>query len=104
MNEQEQLQLQLKTYGERLAMLLEVADIPEEEKESWLALSREMTLEQFDKLADYLQQKVPQHMQDELRDFLADVAKAENEHRARVNEASDKAMEELDALEKELGL
>lgn len=104
MNEQEQLQQQLKAYGARLAMLLEVADIPDEEKDSWLALTEEMTLEQFDKLVNYLQKKVPQNIQDELRDFLAEVAKAESAHRSRVNQASDQAMDELDALERDLGL
>lgn len=104
MNEKEQLQEQFKTFGAQLGMLLELADIPQEEKDSWVAIAEEMNAAQFDKLAKYLTSVVPEHHKKELRDFMDGVARAEFDHEKRVEKAGDAALEELAALEKDLNL
>ena len=46
---------QLKNIGERLALLLASANVPDEVKEAWAALIPDMSLEQIDRLAKALE-------------------------------------------------
>ena len=58
-NDKKQLEEEMKVIGQRLALLLEVADIPEDQKAAWEMLLPEMSVEQIFKLIEYLELKVP---------------------------------------------
>lgn len=56
---QDHLDQSFEDVGKRLAVLLAVADISDEEKEAWTALVPSMSLEQLDRFARALEANIP---------------------------------------------
>lgn len=96
------LQDQVKAAGARMAMLLQAADIPQEEKDSWAAVIPEMTLAQAEQLVPYLISKIPEEIRAAVETVFEGIQQAEDEHQQRVGQADVNAEDGLAEIENEL--
>ncbi|MDP2812074.1 MAG: hypothetical protein Q8O32_00050 [bacterium] len=78
---QQELEGLAKAKGQRLAFLLSAANIDDEQKEAWLTLLPEMSLEQLEKLVDVLEaQYMNQQSKNIDEDFKKDLTNIKNEY------------------------
>ena len=78
---QQELEELAKAKGQRLAFLLSAANIDDEQKEAWLTLLPEMSLEQLEKLVDVLEaQYLNQQTKDIDKEFAKDLTNIKNEY------------------------
>ena len=78
---QQELEELAKAKGQRLAFLLSAANIDDEQKEAWLTLLPEMSLEQLEKLLDVLEaQYLNQQTKDIDKEFAKDLTNIKNEY------------------------
>lgn len=90
---------QLKQIGQRLALLLASANLPDDVKDAWAALIPEMSLEQIDRLAKALEGYLNPDEQAQLA-ALAEQAKQANEKFAQEKQQAEvQAQRELDEIE-----
>lgn len=97
---EENFEQEFKDLGRRLGLLLSAADLPQEVKEAWAVLIPEMTLEQIDKLMVILERYVTSGIAKEFDSFKKDLLKIQQAHEEKVQQSNDKAMSQLDDLEK----
>lgn len=98
----EQLTNQMKALGQRLAVLLAVADIPDDQKQAWATIIPEMSFEQLDKLAKILSAKLPDEATEEFDEFMVQLKGVQKEHEAEVSEVESQALSELQGIEDEI--
>lgn len=88
--------------GKRLALLLVASDMPDEAKESWIALIPEMSMEQLDRFAKILEANIAGAQGPEL-EALGDALRTAREHQEQEKaKAVEKAEQSLDEIEKML--
>lgn len=88
--------------GARLAMLLEVANIPEDQKEAWATLIPEMTLAQIDQLTEYLSLTIPDQSKEDMSALIEKLKSIQVEHDSAVTEQQEKTLNALDQIEAEI--
>lgn len=98
-NHPQDVEQQLQHVGERLALLLASANLPDEMKDAWAALIPEMSLEQLDRLANLLSQSLGDAADTEFQAFVAALKQAKEEQNMLAKKAEEKAMNDLDEIE-----
>ncbi len=86
----------MQSMGERLALLLAAADLPDEVKEGLIALVPEMNPEQLKKLMTGLESKISSGDDIELARLQKSVERVNIEHDAAVKASQEKASKALD--------
>ena len=92
----------MKALGARLAVLLTVADIPDDQKQAWAAIIPEMSFEQLDKLAAILAAKLPDEATEEFEAFQIQLQELQKGHEAEVAEVESGALNDLQSIEDEI--
>ncbi len=64
---------EIKALGERLALLLAAAPLPDDVKEAWATLIPEMSIEQIDRLVGIIEKETAGALAEELSDVRADI-------------------------------
>ena len=97
---QENIEEELKNVGERLALLLAAANMPDDVKQAWAALVPKMSLEQIDRFAKALEQQMVSQGSEEITQ-LADSIEAIKRKRAEAQKVSnDQAQAALNEIER----
>ncbi|NQV88871.1 MAG: hypothetical protein HQ488_00920 [Parcubacteria group bacterium] len=99
MSEQDQDQVFMRAMGERLALLLAAADIPDEVKESFVAMVPDMTPDQIAKLMQGLEARVGSGENEEVAQLKQAVEKVQEQHEAAVKASEDKAIGAMQKIE-----
>lgn len=99
MSEQEQDEAFMRAMGERLALLLAAADLPDEVREAFAAMIPDMTPDQIAKLMQGLEARVSGGEDEELAKLQKSVAKVQEQHDASVKASEEKAMGALQHIE-----
>lgn len=95
----QQLENETKQLGEYLFMLLETADIKEEDKAAFVAMLPHLSPEEIDKLIKTLEQQVPDGGK-ELPELEKKINQLNAEYEKKEQEILNSTMKELDDLEK----
>lgn len=98
----DQLTEAAKLYGQQLGALIAMADIPEEQKEAWMALLPEMSFEQIERLHTALEKRVSVQAGEEFGPLLQQMQKIKQEYEAKVAAIQGEAVSALDDLDNEL--
>jgi hypothetical protein len=88
--------------GRRLGLLLATAQLPDEQKEAWVALIPSMTPQQMADLAEALEGLVPDAEEQGFAELANQLKAGETRFAARVATATADAKTALDAVESEL--
>lgn len=88
--------------GQRLALLLVAADLPDDVKEAVASLVPEMNLAQMDKLAGILERSVADGSRAELDAFRVSLEKIKRTFDAQEQTAKQKAEEGLEAIKNQI--
>lgn len=102
MPSQEDLEKEAKAVGERLAMLLVAADLPDDVKAGFAAMVPEMSPEQLDRLMKILEANVHDTTVVQEEELGKAVAHAQATYESERQAAEKKAMAELDEIEQVL--
>ena len=98
-SEQKKLEELAKDKGQRLAFFLSQSKMPQEQKEAWLALLPEMSLEQVEELLDILE---AQHLNQETDqvddDFKENITAIEDEYQQKQADLDKDAIEKMKKL------
>ncbi|HBO99717.1 MAG: hypothetical protein UU48_C0010G0021 [Candidatus Uhrbacteria bacterium GW2011_GWF2_41_16] len=98
----EEVERDLRQFGERLAFLLAAADIPSDVKDAWVTLVPKMTLEQIDRLSGILERYVKGAVATDVRSFREEIEKLKEKQRTSLAAAAQTALDEMDAVEKQI--
>jgi hypothetical protein len=90
---------EFKQVGQRLALLLASANLPDEVKDAWAALIPEMSLEQIDRLAKALEGYLSADEQTELFALAEKAKQAQTVFEQQKKQAEEQALKELDEIE-----
>ena len=101
MTEQEMLDF-MRDYGERLARMLTIANIPDEQKQAWLVLVEEMDLNQLDRLSAILQRYMDVQAQEELGDLRQQLIAVRDEYDKKLSENAANTNAALDDIMKQV--
>lgn len=101
MNPQD-IEQEAKQLGERLALLLAAADMPDDVKAGFVAMMPEMTPEQLDRLMKVLEANVHDTAMGQNKELGETIKKAQAEYEASQAAAQAKAMSALDEIEASL--
>jgi hypothetical protein len=99
MSEQDQDQAFMRAMGERLALLLAAADIPDEVKESFVTMIPDMTPDQIAKLMQGLEARVGSGEKEEVAQLKQAVEKVQEQHEAAVKASENKALGAMKKIE-----
>lgn len=101
MNPQD-IEQEAKQLGERLALLLAAADMPDEVKAGFVAMMPEMTPEQLDRLMKVLEANVHDTAVGQNKELGEAIKKAQADYEAAQTASEQKAMSALDEIEASL--
>lgn len=101
-DDQENAKMQLEALGAQFAILLELADIPDDQKEAWLAILPDMSFEQIDKLMKYLVANVPEEAIEEFKVLEEKFEGIQQEYEHEVKSAQSDALDQLEVLSKKI--
>lgn len=101
-NELAQTEADVLALGRRLGLLLEAADMPDEQKAAWASLVTEMDAKQMSDLADALARRIPDAEEQSFAALTAQLESARARYEGRVAEATATAQQELSDVENEL--
>ena len=93
---------EMQASGTRIAMLLQVADLPDDQKESWAVLIPEMSLQQLQRMEQYLASRIPKHEVEAAKKFMHDIEEIEKEHQKTVEKINANLEKEISSIEAEL--
>jgi len=93
---------QIKELGSKLALMLNAANMPEEEKEAWAALVPEMSIEQIQKLMMVLEANLAEQGFKEMQPVLEEMKEVQAAYDSEVAAADEVAMQKIQALEDQL--
>ena len=99
MNPQPDIEHEAKQIGERLALLLAAADMPDDVKAGFVAMMPKMTPEQLDRLMNILEANVHDTAVGENKELGEAIQKAQAEYEAAQAAAQQKALSALDDIE-----
>ncbi|TAL49975.1 hypothetical protein EPN81_04195 [Patescibacteria group bacterium] len=99
MSSQEEFEKSAKAIGERLALLLVAADLPEDVKTGFAAMIPEMTPEQLDRLMAILEANISDTSAKQEAELHNAVQNAQAVYESQRQVAEEKAMAELDEIE-----
>jgi hypothetical protein len=99
MPQQEELEQLAHAIGERLALLLAAANLPDDVKAGFAAMIPEMNPEQLDRLIKILEANVDDSAAEEAAGLVSAVKDAQSQYEQKRKEAEKKAMAELDEIE-----
>ena len=102
MNPQPDIEQEAKQLGERFALLLAAAEMPDEMKAGFVAMMPEMTPEQLDRLMKVLEANVHDTAVGQNKELGEAIQKAQGEYDAAQAAAQQKAMSALDDIEASL--
>jgi hypothetical protein len=103
MNKEETQQLgQAEQFGKRIAMLLAVSDMPDDQKAAWAAIIPKMTFEQIDEFTDALSVKQLGPAAAELADLKKELEAIKTKRNVKVSDAVQKAEDDVAALMAEI--
>ena len=85
--------------GQRLALLLANANLPEDVKTAWASLIPEMSLEQLDRLAAILADSLTNASENEFKEFVSAIEQAKATQAQQLKLAENKALKELEEIE-----
>ncbi|MDD5749311.1 MAG: hypothetical protein PHO91_00790 [Patescibacteria group bacterium] len=98
-SEQKKLEELAKDKGQKLAFFLSQSKMPQEQKEAWLALLPEMSLEQVEELLDILE---AQHLSQETgqtdSDFKKNLTAIESEYQEKQADLDNDTIEKMKKL------
>ncbi len=97
-----QIEEDLKNVGERLALLLASADMPDDVKDAWAALIPEMSLEQIDRFAKALESNIAVQGSEEMKQFAGSIETIKQKSAEAQKASQDKAMASFDEIEQAL--
>lgn len=98
MDQQEELERDARRLGEYLALLLEVADIPEQDKIAFAAMLPHLNPEQIDQLIKTLEQNVKDNTQD-IPGLKEKIEEINNRYAAQEQKIIDDTMKSLEDVE-----
>lgn len=99
MTQQEDFEKEARAIGERLAMLLVAADLPDDVKAGFAAMIPEMTPEQMDRLMKILETNVADTAVAQEAELGRAVQNAQSQYESQRQAAKKKTMAELDEIE-----
>lgn len=99
MTSQDDFEKEAKAVGERLALLLVAADLPDDVKAGFAAMIPEMTPEQMDRLMKILEANVTDTAAAQEAELGKAVQAAQSTYESQRQAAENKAMAELDEIE-----
>ncbi|MBI5794300.1 hypothetical protein HZA87_04460 [Candidatus Uhrbacteria bacterium] len=99
MNQPIDIEQEAKKLGERFALLLAAADMPEDVKAGFIAMMPEMTPEQLDRLMKVLEANVHDTAVGQNKELGEAIQKADRDYQAAQAAAEEKAMSVLDDIE-----
>ncbi len=99
MPSQEEFEKEARAVGERLAMLLVAADLPDDTKAGFAAMIPEMTPEQLDRLIKILEANVSDTAAAQEAELGKAIQGAQAQYESSRQAAEQKAMAELDEIE-----
>ena len=103
MTQQDDLEKQAKQLGERIGFLLATSTLPDDAKEALLVLLPDMTPEQTDSMIKMLEKNIAGAAEIEAQEFIENLKKIDEQHEQKRKAAEEKAMSELEEIEKLLG-
>ena len=100
---QEDLEKLAKERGERLAFLLASLNIKEEQKQAWLTLLPDMSLDQIDRLLNILEaQYLDQNSQGAEQQFKENLEEINDEHRNKIEDLNKSTLDKIKDLSDKL--
>lgn len=99
MSQQEEFEKEAKAVGERLALLLVAANLPDDVKAGFAAMIPEMTPEQMDRLIKILEANVADTAATQEAEFGKAIQDAQATYESKRQAAEKQAMAELDEIE-----
>jgi hypothetical protein len=100
---QEDLEKLAKERGERLAFLLASLNIDEQQKQAWLTLLPEMSLDQLDRLLNILEAKyLDQNSQGADQEFKKDLEKIQTTHDKKTQDLKQSTLDKIKGLSDKL--
>ncbi|MBI4257048.1 hypothetical protein HY626_03270 [Candidatus Uhrbacteria bacterium] len=99
MNSQEEFEKEAKAVGERLALLLVAANLPEDVKAGFASMIPEMSPEQIDRLINVLEANVSDTAATQEAEFGKAVQDAQATYESKRQAAQQQTMAELDEIE-----
>ena len=99
MTSQEDFEAEATAVGERLALLLVAADLPDDVKAGFAAMIPEMTPEQLDRLIHILEANVRDTAVEENKQLGEEIQQAQSSYEQQQKAAEKQALKELDEIE-----
>lgn len=101
-NELAQTEAEVLALGRRLGLLLQAADMPDEQKQAWASLVPEMNAQQMSDLADALARRIPDAEEQSFSELATSLDGARARYVGRVDAATAEAQQALSDVEREL--
>lgn len=99
MNPQPDIEQEAKQLGERFALLLAAAEMPDEVKAGFVAMMPEMTPEQLDRLMKVLEANVHNTAVSQNKELGESIQRAQADYDSAQAAVQQKAMQQLDDIE-----
>ena len=101
-NELDQIKEQALEFGRRLGLLLATAQMPDEQKQAWLALIPAMNAQQMAEFAQAVEHLIPDAEEQGFAELARRLAAGQARHASSVATATAEAQKSLDEVEGEL--
>lgn len=98
MNPQDALERDAQANGERLALLLSTANLPEDVKAGFAAMIPEMTLEQLDRLMNILENNIQDTTAAEEQNLIAAIKNTQDEYEQKRKAVEENTLKEIEEL------
>lgn len=96
---EEDLKKQAQARGQKLGFLINALNVPQEQKQAWLTLLPEMSLEQIERLADILENQYLQQQTKAIdKDLEKDLSKIKDEHNQALKDLDKQTIDKIKNL------